>query len=195
MIGANEINQIESIFNPKSLKDAIDLDAMYPISLSKAQNDPILKHFFWLDENGPFSEITQRGLQSIRKGFFKIHTQPYYKTTISPGTFAATIYYYNIESDALIKYHANIGPLTNTAMRYSSIHQSYNSLYNIPMVGDFARDRDTDNYNIHYLKSKERFYNKIFDQHKIIFVREAIWDPAYPTINKIKRVTWCFIDI
>ncbi|WCT14986.1 hypothetical protein [Mucilaginibacter jinjuensis] len=188
-------NAVKAEFgSQQNLSNIIDLDSLYPISMASAQLDPTLKRFFWLDENGPFSEITQRGLQSLRKGFYKIVNQPYYRTTITPGTFAADVYYLNQENDNLIKYHANIGPLTNTSMAPFPFDNTINNYSKIPILNKFYNDKAQYGYEKDYYVAKKNFYDSVYKENRIFFVAESTWDPAYPTINKRKQVKWCFID-
>jgi hypothetical protein len=200
------IIEIERLFSDRYVSDqAIDLTKRLPISLTIVKSNPELNHFFGLDEDGPYSEIIKKGFLSFRKGLYKIITRPHYRTDISPGTFAADVLYLDLSNNQFIKYHANIGPITNGLMIYRSRNRNFNGLYEIPMVGDFARERDKDNFRTHYHTSKERFYNRIFDQQKIIYIEEAIWAPPNRyskvdseeelALNKMKKTTWCFIDI
>ncbi|MES2425944.1 MAG: hypothetical protein V4560_03185 [Bacteroidota bacterium] len=186
------IAEIKSLFNKSNLTNAIDIDALMPLSLTKAQSDPHLNHFFSLDEDGPFSEILKRGTQSLRTGFYKIITKPYYRTTIFPANFAADVYYYG-DNDVLYKYHANIGPLTNTSTQPFPINDKYRNTP-IPILDKFLRDKQTFGGNQDYMIAKKNFYDSVFAEERIILVIESIWDPAYPTINRRKQVKWAFID-
>ncbi len=190
-----DIDEIKNYFKtPANIDAAVDLDKLIPLSLSHAKADPQLNRFFWLDENGPFSEITQRGAQSLRQGFYKLQSQPYYRTTFFPGTFAATVYYLNPENDNLIKYHANIGPLTNVSARPIPLNKNIKQRSQIPIIDKFLNDKAVFGGAEDYKKAKEGFYKSVYEQERIIIVHESIWDPDYPTINKRKQVTWSFLD-
>jgi hypothetical protein len=128
----------------------------------------------------------------LRKGFYKLKTQPYYRTTLVPGTFAADVYYSN-ENDILYKYHANIGPLTNTSMKPFPMNELHRTTP-IPILQKFLEDKRDFGGNQDYMVAKRNFYNSVYNEERIIFVQDSSWDPSYPTINRRKQVRWGLID-
>ena len=197
MPNQQELNQIKEsireLFTASNLNAAIKLDSLFPISLESAQRDPQLNRFFRLDEDGPFSEINRLGVQSLRKGYYKITSRPYYRTNISPATFAAEVYYYSVGNDNLILYTANIGPLVNTSMKYFPFNTAINESQ-IPILKKFSENKAYDDPATYYYESKRRFFDTVFDENRIILVHEAGWDPAFPDTNRRKQIKWSFLD-
>lgn len=186
--------------SPQELSKAIDINASKSISMDEAKLQPELNHFFGLDENGPYSEFLSRGLRSLRVGFYKIVNQPFYNTNINPGTFSSTVYYYypdNIElGNKVIKYEANIGPISNIHRLYVPLDETPDKLENVPILERFDKEKkQLENSEHDFLIPKTNFYDSIFKQGKVFFVSESIWHPEYSTsVKRPKQVTWSFID-
>ncbi|WDF53463.1 hypothetical protein [Mucilaginibacter sp. KACC 22063] len=162
--------------------------------MEQAQADNNINRFYGLDENGPYSEFLSRGLRSLRMGFYKICSQPYYNKSINPPTFAATVLYFHPSNSKLIKYNCNIGPIINLHKIYNPVIGTIDQISKIAVLNNFEKDISTDRANFGYTP-KLTFFNSIYSSNKLFLVKESIFDPNYPNSNpKPKRVTWSFLD-
>ncbi|MDB5127915.1 hypothetical protein [Mucilaginibacter sp.] len=181
--------------DPNEIQRAIDLTDYQGLSLLQAQAIPELNRFFGGDEDGPWSEFLNKGLKSLRPGFYKLCELPYYNVGIFPNTFAATVLYFHPDNDKLIKYKANIGPMTNIHKKYLPLPETYDTPEKIPLLEEFENNKvKLGTKNDYYLKPKLVFFTKLFNSGKIFCVRESIFHPNFPDNPRPKKVTWSFIE-
>jgi hypothetical protein len=192
--GQAYLKQIEDVFNSRT--SIIDLsDSQSVISQDSAESNSELVRFAFLDEDGPWSEFKKKGLKSLRYGFYKIDSVPYYNNSIYPGTFAATVLYLHPKNKRLIKYNCNIGPMTNIYKIYKALQGSPNNINLLPILYKFEHDkvsigRPSDDYMV----PKRNFFSSIYDQGIIFLIKESIWHPNYPNMDpRPKQVTWSFL--
>jgi hypothetical protein len=183
----------ENIFNSKN--NIIDLSIAQTISRRDAEANSELVRFTFLDEDGPWTEYLKSGLKSLRYGFYKICSQPYYNNSISPGTFAATVLYLHPENSKLIKYNCNIGPMTNVHKLYKPILGTPNHINQLPILNKFEHDKiSIGHYSDDYMIPKRNFFNSLYINGVLFFIRESKWHPNYPNlIPRPKEVTWSFL--
>lgn len=186
--------------NPLELEKAYDIDSYESLRMSYVQQIPELSNFFGLDEDGPYSEFLNKGLRSLRRGFYKLCGLPFYKETIEPHTFAADVYYFNPDHNfnTLIKYRANVGPMINVHFDYAPLQNTiqYTNVNQVPILNRFIEERSTIGWpGNHYYEPKENFFTTLFNANKMFFVHESVYDPAFlDTVPKPKKITWSFID-
>lgn len=188
---------IKDFSDPKEHANAVDIDIYDHLSIEEIDKIDLLKRFYGFDEDGPYSEFLNKGLKSLRQGFYKICKQPFYNTYIYPKTFSASVYYFhpNFPTGKLIKYEANIGPITNIHAVYHPVIGTLDDNA-IPLIKTFKAEKNSiGTPEDHYLKPKTNFYNEVFKQNKIFWVEESIFDPEYlDSKPKPKKVTWSFIN-
>ncbi|QXV65178.1 hypothetical protein INP83_19190 [Mucilaginibacter sp. 21P] len=149
---------------------------------------PELENFF-LGSGETIESVLRNGIASLRKGFYKIIQEPFYKTNIEYPTFAATVLYFLNNSDKLIKYTANIGPLTNVEAKYQVDYRTTTNSRD-QLVRDFLSDKKNDDSRTFYYNSKKKFYQKAYLENKLFVVKKS----GYSTnVDNYKEVHWIFL--
>ncbi|HZY37968.1 MAG TPA: hypothetical protein VFE53_15025 [Mucilaginibacter sp.] len=193
----------KAVFNgfndPDELAQVIDLASYQSLSIKEIQSIPELHRFFGGDEDGPYSEFLNKGMRSLRTGFYKICEQPFYNTEIFPPTFSANVYYFHPENDKIIKYQANIGPMTNIHAGYcallGTIGYGIKEIPFIPVLNRFADEKKQIGTALdHYYVPKSNFFNALYREGEIFYVIESKFDSDSIVPPRAKSVTWSFIS-
>jgi len=182
------------------INESIDLAAKKNLSVNEINCIPELFRFFGGEEDDSWSDFLSRGLSSLRVGFYKICQAPFLNTSIHPNTFSASVYYFHPNNENLIKYQANIGPMTNIHAGYNALpgtvrHESAGVPY-IPVLQKFANEKNIiGTAKDHYYVPKLNFFNSIYKDEKVFYVTNSIYDPDFIHSNpRPKKVSWSFID-
>ncbi|HEX3385944.1 MAG TPA: hypothetical protein VHS53_12180 [Mucilaginibacter sp.] len=179
----------------EEIERAILLSGYESLSISEITLIPELNQFFGGDEDN-WAEFLNKGLRSLRTGgFYKICGEPFYNVNIFPHTFSAHVYYFHLDNDRLIKYQANIGPMTNSHSGYCALPATCD-ISKIAILQTFMNERRNEgNKEEYYYRPKKKFFDSIYSTGKIFYVIKSEFDPDFPDLNpRPKKVAWSFID-
>lgn len=174
------INIVRSRFDSN---DFIDLTALKTISVI---GNPTLEDFFFGLPGTTIGEMLSKGIAHLRPGLYKIVNPPVYRTDITPNTFAADVLYLKDFDKRVIRFQANIGPMTNSKVRYIAPDYKTNALHEPFKL--FCEERALDDPKNFFIASKNHFFKKLYNEDRIFAVQKSELKPAVPPDTKSFRV-------
>jgi hypothetical protein len=182
-----KLNNQDLVNATRELKEKFEIDKSTAINLigTNIVDYPELIKFLG---NESYDVMMQKGIVSLRTGFYKIIEKPYEKD-YGRGitTFAAKVLYFENTGDKCIQYNANIGPMVNASGRYALLGGDGRQ---DKLMTAFLSDRVNDNSQ-NFSDSKEKFFNSVFKDDKIFWIQSAEFSKLYP---KTKEIVWSFFN-
>jgi hypothetical protein len=169
--------------------DYIDLTTSTSTTIS---GNPTLVKFFLGDNSQSLSDIVANGVRYLRAGVYKIIDEPIYRTDITPGTFNATVLYLGGEDESLIKFKANIGPMSNSKSRYAfdyNLNAHPQHLLQKEYINRCYADRADFSY-----QPKKWYFSKIYTEGKLFMITDQrLLPPETPGGKCYRQITFMFL--
>lgn len=183
MPSVEELNQIARELDQKFEKDKDT--AIKLIGTSIIDHPELIK----ILGNDSYENMVQKGLVSLRPGFYKVIDSPFYKDYGNGiDTFGAKVLYLENFSDRSIEYSANVGPLTNINLKYFKLGGNGEQ---DRLLHEFLDDRARDSRDRNYFNSKFKFFNSLYQQNKLFWVKSSEFSKQSPGS---KEIVWTFFN-